>query len=291
MNSRLGGVNPQGWSHRIAVVGLWVAATIGTVLVAYAILSLLGVVPSLTAPTHGLSGADLASLAVAGATLLLAAFTAQLALATNAALQLARRETSVAERALATAQSQTAKVAEQVEATNRQGALAERALESSWRPMLVDVPSGMAKREIPPFLAMDAAEVNVYKAPESGLRLVAVSLRNIGSGPAFVSKASLSMGAVGAQMTDASSLVIARDEIAHVEFRFDPSATPELAAVAGGLDNDQPCRVNVEYSDLGGHQWRSWAHLRRYRAWIVDKVELFDGDALKPFASTGSAGP
>ncbi|TMC52338.1 MAG: hypothetical protein E6J20_11745 [Chloroflexi bacterium] len=80
-------------------------------------LGFLGVIPAPTPGGHSMTPADLASMAVAGATLILATATVLLAIYTGRSLQQGREELNVAQAALQAAERQAATSAQQVEAT------------------------------------------------------------------------------------------------------------------------------------------------------------------------------
>lgn len=140
-SSRVGSPRPVGGVAIAAGAAIAVLGILGLGLLAFSILGLFGLVSTPLGPVRQhLSAADLASSAVAGATLMLAVFTAYLAIATRASVAATRREAAIAEQALAAAQEQARIGAEEVKATNRHAEIAQETLEASWRPMLVDVP-------------------------------------------------------------------------------------------------------------------------------------------------------
>lgn len=127
----------------LATAAVWLAASAGAVLVAYAILTLIGLLPPLAEPKAGYVTPDFGSLAVAGATLLLAAFTAQLALSTSRSVDELREERRLTQKAVdasnriaSAAESESAAMREQVTATQ---VLAEEAIRDRnlrWEPLI-----------------------------------------------------------------------------------------------------------------------------------------------------------
>lgn len=138
-------------------VALVVLGLLGFALLVLSILGLLGQFSTPTGPVRQhLSAADFASSAVAGATLMLAVFTAYLAIETRASVAATRREAAIAEATLIVAKDQAKASADLVTE-----ARVDRDL--NWRPYLVAIGS----------------------FPDSPDSADAVVLRNIGTGPAF----------------------------------------------------------------------------------------------------------
>jgi hypothetical protein len=283
--------------HAIALLGwaaLFVLAVAEVTLTGWAIFALLGSVPAPTAAGRAMTPADLASMAVAGATLILATVTVLLAVFTRRSLQQGRAELNLAEATLKTAQEQATRSAEQVAATleqvkvtQEQADIARRTLETGWRPFLVDVPYGYAAPPGKTIGITDAAVVQAYKR-ENGSASVAVSLRNIGSGLAIITKAGLSFGQLHTTATNLSSSVVAVGEAVRITFEIEPKGAV-LINMVSQIDSAQPFIVTATYTDQSGiNNWRSRAYFRhppqgggRHE---VEKVELFTGDADSPFA-------
>ena len=102
---------PTGRARRLGILvnaGLVLGAATATGLFASAVLAARGQLPGIppTDYSHGFSTGDLAGLAVAGGTVLLADTTALLAWLTWRSIAETRREAEIAERALAAAQEQ-----------------------------------------------------------------------------------------------------------------------------------------------------------------------------------------
>jgi hypothetical protein len=194
-------------------------------------------------------------------------------------------------------QSLAAATFSQVAATQQQAAIAQRTLEASWRPLLVDVPRGFATRAVSGPLAqmteVDAAEVVGVKRSDGTARVV-VPFRNIGSGPAVVTKAVLSFGQLHADATSFSSSIVAVREVVHIHFDLAPVGAA-LINIISQLEASRPFTVAVFYGDQGGvGKWRSRAQLHRPaqgRLYSVLNVELYEGDANTPFATSGGGEP
>jgi hypothetical protein len=244
----------------ISILGL-----LGLALLGYAILGLFG---------FKSAAVDLASFAVAGATLMLAAFTAFLALETRESVIATRVEAGIAASALEQARKQA-------EATDRQAGIAQETLEASWRPVLVDV--------LPPLNRADADFSNAGVSPrQRGGLTVSVRLRNIGSGPAIISRAGLSAGAAGVEASRTISAVVAPGDMTTLEFDL-PAENTEAHAVIAALTAQAPVAVTVFYGDQGGHhRWRTRAelHSRDKFTWRIRSLELSEENA-EPFAKSG----
>jgi hypothetical protein len=296
-----------GWA--ILLVSLGAAAS----LTGWSLLALLGIVPP---PAHALTSSDLASMAVAGATLLLATVTVTLALFTRGSLALGRAELTLAEKSLKAVEDQASKQAEQVAATLTQAAamqeqvaatqkqvgatqeqvtatqsqvaIARQTLEAGWRPFLVDVPWDSATRSTDKNLAgtTDAATVYVRADRDELVTEVEVPLRNIGLGPALITKAGLSLTQLHADATSLSSAIVAVSEIVVVGFKI----PRESVALRSGLAELQPFVVTVFFTDQGGTgTWRTRIYLHKpqdFNQYVVERVELYEGDENTPFAST-----
>lgn len=282
-----------GWGL-LVLLGVAAASLTG-----WSLLGLLGVVPPPSPGGHALAPPDLASMAVAGATLLLATVTVALAVFTRRSLALSRAELTLAEASVTAVQEQAKKLAEQVAATHEQvaatqaqAAVARQTLESSWRPFLVDVPVGYATRPVfsPGGTVMaDAAGINFYKR-ENGTARVAVPFRNIGSGLAVIAKSGLSFGQLHTAATSFSSSIVAVGEVVRVVFEIEPAGAV-LINLISQLDAGKPFVVTVFYGDQSGvGKWRSRAQVFRPAGNVnyeVLNVELYEGEDTKPFATSG----
>ncbi len=238
-----------------------------------------GWVPDIPAPSfrEGVTLADLGSLVVAAATVLLAGFTALLALVTSRSIAATRREAGIAEAALAIAK--------------RDADISEQALEASWRPRLVDVPWGQYR--VPDSIRghYDLATVIVHKLDQTSATRVEMPLRNIGTGPAIIKGAGLSVDSdVGWSGASISRTIVAPDELTRIRFDV-PHDRAELQPMLDTLDQgNRTVLIDVAYTDQGGTRtYRSQAHLHHTATsgWRVRQVALFDGDAKTPFAMSG----
>jgi hypothetical protein len=289
-----------GWVLLYALIG------VAALLTGWSLLALLGVVP--TTPPGGqlLSPGEVASVGAASATLLLATVTVLLALYTRRSLELGQAELRLAEATLRTAEGQAQRSAEQVTATleqvkvtqdqvkvtQEQADIARRSLEAGWRPFLVDVPYGYAP---PPGLATGATDAAVVEADKlrSGGARVRVSLRNIGSGLAIITKAGLSFGQLHATATSLSSSIVAVGEVVRITFEIQPEGAV-LINMVSQIEARRPFIVTAIYTDQGGiNTWRSRAYFKvptdqqggRHE---VEKVELYAGEDIIPFATAGA---
>jgi hypothetical protein len=284
------------WFGWLALV---VIALTEVALTGWALLALLGLAPTPAPAGHAMTPSDLASVAAAGATLILATVTVVLALLTRSSLELGRAELTLADATLTTAQEQAKQSAEQVTATlsqvkvtQDQADIARRSLEAGWRPFLVDVPYGYASPPTSFSGVTDAAVVEAYTRPDGGGAKVAMSLRNIGSGLAIVTKAAMSFGQLHADATTLSSSIVAVGEVVRMTFEIQPKGAV-LINMVSQIRANQPFVVTAIYTDQGGiNSWRSRAYFKwsgnRYE---VEKVELYAGDEITPFATAGNVHP
>jgi hypothetical protein len=280
------------------VASLTILGLVAATLTGWAVLGLLGLVQPPSPNGTALTPSDLASMSVAGATLLLATATVFLAAFTGRSLSLGRAELSLAEATLRTAEEQAKRSADQVTAslqqvkvTQDQADIARRSLEAGWRPFLVDVPFGYSAPMGQVFGITDAAVVQTYKR-DDGSAMVGVSLRNIGSGLAIITKAGLSFGQLHTTATQLSSSIVGVGEVVRLTFDIKPEGAVLLNMVSQ-VDGQQPFIVTAIYTDQGGsNKWRSRAYFRRLAQaaqYEVEKVELYVGDEVVPFATTGTA--
>jgi hypothetical protein len=282
-----------GWDPRYSLIAaIALLGLVGLALLIFSIGGLFGLVSTPVGPVRQhLSPADLASSAVAGATLMLAVFTAYLALETRASVAATRREAAIAEQSLAAAQELARIGAAQVEATNRQAEIAQETLEASWRPILVDVPRGFSVDG-----DEDAHEFGMYvgKWSDAGPRLAAfeVPFRNIGSGPAFIRRALIAGGVAPYEAYSFTGSIVSPGEMAKVKFvLLQTEAVP--IAILEMLQSKEPrtaeVAVTVWYTDQRGQRtWRTRAvlgtiHDDRYE---VSRVALYEADSTDPFAQS-----
>jgi hypothetical protein len=288
---------------RIARAAIAVVGLLGFALLIFSIVGLLGLVSTPVGPVRQhLSPADLASSAVAGATLILAVFTAYLAMATRESVAATRREAAIAEQALAAAQEQARIGAEQVLATNRHAEIAQETLEASWRPILVDVPIGLfVVTSSSVFGSWDRGRVRVTEVgrPLQKLRAT-IPLRNVGSGPAIIVSSSLSIGdykSIAAPEISAPIVPPAMDELTNIEFDIDVGRK-DLGSLVDDLQKEGPDRppwlVVVAYRDqAGSNLWRTEAHVypSEEHRWYVRQVALVDGKTGRTVVMSGPKRP
>jgi hypothetical protein len=157
----------------IVIAGFIGGALAGAALMILAVLTAVGWVPGVHRPDYGnVSAGDVGSLAVAGATLLLADFTAVLAWLTRRSLAATRWEAEIAEAALQASNRQAATAEGALAAAQEQARIASDTLrelrqsrELEWRPILV--------------------RATIESGVSSGKAYRQVELRNIGRGPAL----------------------------------------------------------------------------------------------------------
>jgi hypothetical protein len=268
-----------GWTALLLLVGLEGLVT------GWALLALVGVAP---APGHATTIGDQASIAVAGGTLILATVTVVLALLTRRSLALGAAELKAAEDSVKAVKEQTGKLADQVTATQGLAKVARETLEASWRPFLVDVPYGFANRGSARGGVGDAAVIDVWKN-DNGSMEADVPLRNIGSGPAIINKAGISVTQLHAAAARWSPAIVAPGEVVRIRFEVAPGAATSNALL-DALAKLQPCVVTVFYADQGTGKWRSRVYLHRLPeegpVYQIDFVELYVGDENTPFATS-----
>lgn len=250
------------------VVPLFVAAgVLGAALLALAGLMAVGWMPGVRQPDYGhVSAGDLGSLAVAGATLLLADFTAILARLTGRSLAATQREATIAEAALAAATKQAALTADLVTATNDQARIAREQLVASWRPLLV-----FAERP-----GTDLPEIRPTRDQPFSFFITFV---NIGSGPAFVKKGLLMLGSGAFPATDVKPTIVPPGGEVRVFFDVQPQTGGDQQALAIGLAGGAEPKVGAYYQDIGGERaWRTGGRLVKQGtySWRLVDVEVED---------------
>jgi hypothetical protein len=134
----------------------------------------------------------------------------------------------------------------------------------------------------------DAAYIEVARSAQGSVA-VEVPLRNIGTGPAVITKAGLSVTQLHDEATRLSIGIVAVGEVVRMSFDIQ-SEGATLKALHSALSARQPFVVTVFYGDQGGTgSWRSRVYVHvppKDNRYEVDRVELFAGDANTPFAST-----
>ena len=273
---------------RVVVAGFIVGAVVGAALIILAVLTAIGWVPGVRHPDYGvIAPGDVASLAVAGATLLLADFTAMLAWLTRRSLAATRREAEIAEAALeasnkqaATAEKALGAAREQatiserlVEATNKQTAIAQAQLVASWRPILAD-PLVVGPGKVPDSIRSIEIRPTLDKPFD-----IKIALVNIGVGPAFVNQGLLSLGAALNVTKDLGPKIVPPGGIVLLVFTLNPTTMEDIAITNGLGRGDELLAAGALYKDISGeHAWRSRGRLVRQGTydWQLVDVEVAD---------------
>jgi hypothetical protein len=226
-----------------------VVAVIGVALVVAAIAGGVGWLPAVKPLVKDTSAGNVATFTVAGATLLLADFTALLAWFTWQSITATRREAKIAEDSLIAIQKQ-AKIAErQVTATNAQTDVARAQLTASWRPILVE-------------RGMEAPSIDIHPSLEEAFTFE-TDWVNIGRGPAFIRKAFLTLVAGGSPAIAIRPRIAEPGGIVHVVFRLSPSDGLDRS-LTQQLTQGSDVKAYVLYHDVGrGAAWRSEASLTK----------------------------
>jgi hypothetical protein len=244
------------WARVVGFIVVVFTALVGLSLIVGPVLIWSGRLPDYVGPDgKSLATTDLASAAVAGATMLLAAVTGTLALFTWEGLATAQREVLNTERALNAAQDQVEQSRRQVDATNEQARIAQETLVAGWRPLLVEVPVGAGLGE----QAERYARVMIQVAFGQEFRFE-VGFANFGRGPAFVTSAELLMDAIGSRSANGfQPTIVPERAIMVVSFVLDPQflGGPDRA-MAEDLKRGLRFLVTVSYQELARQRtWRS----------------------------------
>jgi hypothetical protein len=159
-------------------------------------------------------------------------------------------------------------------------------MEASWRPILVDIPSGLfVTNNSAPFGSWDRGRVrlNPQGAPLESLQLI-VPFRNVGTGPAIIVAASLSIGdhkSIAPAKISAPIVPPSLDELVKIEFEI-PVGKKEHGTLVDDLQKKAgrpPWLVVVAYNDQAGtNLWRTEAHIHPSDEsdWFVRQIALFD---------------
>jgi hypothetical protein len=266
-------------AHFAVWTGAVVAALLGIGMLAIAIAATVGWLSIGHLDFTRVGVGDLASLAVAGATLLLADFTAILAWLTRSSIKATQREAEIAEAALVAsnrqakiasdalaAAHQQAKIADrQVEATNKQAQIAQDQLSASWRPILTETS----------LLTSPGVTISPSLDKTFGVR---VPFMNIGRGPAFVAKGMLGLGVAVTPTHNVLPKIVAPAVQVDLIFTISATANGVDKTIADALIDGQDLSVAVFYTDITGSiAWCSrgqFQHLEQTSTWIVRDVEL-----------------
>ncbi len=261
---------------RAIVAGLAVATAIGVLLLLLAVVVAIGWVPGVARPDYakGVSIGDLGGLAVAGATILLATFTATLAWLTRRSIAETQREATIADGALAAAnrqaeaanelarigQEQVKAADRQVAATNEQSRIAQEQLAASWRPLLVN------------------SQSTVDLSPPADVAFqVEVRFVNIGVGPAFVTKGLLALGVAMNVATQVSPTIVPVSAEVQLTFTLRPATNGVDRAIAEAISSGAQLTAGALYHDISGERaWRSRGRLtqRGTHKWLLADAEV-----------------
>lgn len=252
-------------------------AVVGAALIVGALAAATGWLPVAKPLVSSPSAGNVATFTVAGATLLLADFTALLAWFTWQSIAATRREARIAEAALVAANRQAeaadmslnaiqeqAKIAErQVEATNRQAQIAQDQLAASWRPLVVEP-------------RMTAPPVEIHPALDQSFG-VQVQFVNIGRGPAFVRKAFLTLGVAGSLAVLITPGILEPEGTVEIAFNLKPKTDGVDRSIAQALLQGSDLAAVVLYHDIGKDAaWRSKGRLTMLgtSSWVLTDVEV-----------------
>jgi hypothetical protein len=160
---------PLGWAVFVVLSAGWVALT------GWAVLGFLGLIPPPTPGGHSMSPADLASMAVAGATLILATATVLLAIYTGRSLQQGRDELELARDTLneTKRQAQTAAAALQ-RATETQTIAAIMPIYDRWRSQFSRIRNRLYRGELDLETIDDSPDGNEFRAYFGYLELICI---------------------------------------------------------------------------------------------------------------------
>jgi hypothetical protein len=271
----------------VIVAGITVGTITGVGLIALAVAIAVKVVP---APSYqqGVTTGDLAAAIGAGATLLLADFTALLAWVTRrsidatqreadiatAALAASNRQADVAEKALKAVQDQVDIAKEQLSIAKEQAAAAtERSrlereqFAATTRPHLAD-PRTTGFIEVTPDLVRPF-----------GFEVVMV---NLGPGIASIAKGMLAMGSVVILADAVKPKIVAAGDEVRLAFSLSPvGGGVSDHAIAKSMVSGQNLQAGALYSDITGQRaWRSRGSLvhRGSSQWLLVDVEVTDID-------------
>jgi hypothetical protein len=201
---------------------------------------------------------------VAGATLLLADFTAVLASLTARSLAATQREATIADRALAEATNQAA-------ATNDLARIAREQLAASTRPLLLRDPKS-------------ADLIEIRSLPDKPFGFM-VTFVNMGPGPAFVRQGLLMLGSAAHPATDVQPRIVPPGGVLQLLFNVDPQVA-EQDAIADALRYHTELKVGAFYTDFSVERaWRSGGRLVQKGTydWQLVDVEVIETglDSLK----------
>lgn len=231
-------------TRRAATGVIVVAAVIGLALMAWAVVGF-------TSNASSVKASDYASMAVAGATLLLAAITGTLALFTWETLASARQEMKDTAEALKVAQ-------DQARASSEQARLAEETLLAGWRPLLTEP---LAATMLSP-RAQQYTRVTIVPHRDQNFAFD-IGLVNSGRGPAIVTNALFAMGSLNIPCVRFRPRIVPPNEVLVVTFEVDQRPeNQELIKAIADTTGTFDFKVSVVYHDLG--PIRAWRSLGRF---------------------------
>ena len=255
---------------------------------------------------HGVSTSDIAGLAGAGATLLLADFTALLAWITRRSIDATQREADVAtqalaasnrqaeiaERALRAVQDQARLAQEQVDATNELAraaqeqvrATSEQAEIAQDQVKATNDQAAIAQAQLAastrPMLAEPRethfinVSANLNQAYEFQVKMV-----NIGPGPAFVRKGMFSLGVAHVWSKEIVPKIVAPNGEVLINFLVHPTKGEAIAVTNAILQDSDQLNAGALYHDISGNRaWRSRGRIvrRGTNQWLLTDVEVAD---------------
>lgn len=172
--------------------------------------------------------------------------------------------------------------------------LSRRALQAGLRPLLVDLPVGIfvQDQQIGENVHMHSDEGEVDLWPEdNGSLQIRIPLRNAGAGIALIVSLTLGWDSGGDWRAAARHTAIPSGETTYVDAVV---AFPDRNAALAAMDGLQPDQLSIEvgYTDINAKQrgrTRAWVMKHpdpdSHLDYIVDRIELFKGRKLRPFAS------
>ena len=263
--------------------GIVIGVLVGIALVAFAIAVVLQAAPA-PHPSNGFTTGDVAATIGAGATLLLASFTALLAWVTRrsidatqreadiaaAALTASNRQADVAEKALKSAQDQVDIAKEQLAIAKEQAAAASERARMDREQFAAMTRPHLAEPRTTKFIEVTPDLVRPF-----GFEVVMV---NLGPGIASVAKGVLAMGTVIILADSIKPKIVAAGDEVRLTFTLTPHGGGiSDHAIANAMVNKQNLQAGALYSDITGlHAWRSRGNLvnRGSTQWLLTDVEV-----------------
>jgi hypothetical protein len=208
------------------------------------VLAVSGAVGFLSSAQHA-NQPDFASLAVAGATLLLTAVTGTLALLTWESLAATRQGARNTEAALGL--------------EREQAQIARDALRASSRPLLIEPSAATAFAN----RALEYTRITI-DASLSQTAVFAIAWVNMGPGAAVVTKALFGMGTVAFPADKVTPRIVPPGAIVLSTFTLVPEHSDQIVRAVQDVGGGYDFKTSVEYHDLGAARaWRSVCRLER----------------------------